>query len=283
MDSSKLTLKAALVPLTTLSFDNTDLDGIRTILAQKQADAPALFNNLPCVLDLSGLDAALIPLADLYGLCLECGLLPIAVRNVTADWSPQLAPLRLADLGKGNTRRTIAAPDAEAPAADGSVGDASPGGVSLGAASSGEAPSGDASSGDVSAAETSLGEGAADTPVAVEVQPAAPLMRALKVHTGNIRSGQQMYFDGDLVIQGTVSPGAEVLATGDIHIYGVLRGRVLAGIKGDESAIVGCHHFDGELIAIAGHYRLFDNDHPHQGQSVVIRLDDGSLNISTLS
>lgn len=254
MESSNLTLKAALVPLTTLSFDNTDLDGIRAILAQKQADAPALFNNLPCVLDLSGLDASRIPLADLYGLCLECGLLPIAVRNVTPEWSPQLAPLRLADLGKGNVRRTVAGPEAAAPAAD--------------------APAGDSAGNTVDAAAAIA---------TAEAPPAAPLMRAIKVHTGNIRSGQQMYFDGDLVIQGTVSPGAEVLATGDIHIYGVLRGRVLAGIKGDESAIVGCHHFDGELIAIAGHYRLFDNDHPHQGQSVVIRLDDGSLNISTLS
>lgn len=233
MGSGDLTLRAALVPLTTLSFDNLDLPAIRAILAQKQADAPALFNNLPCVIDLAGLDPGLIPLADLHALCLDCGLLPIAVRNVSEPWAGQLAPLRLADLGKGNQRR-VATPE---PAA----GDAAP------------------------------------------VAPEAAPSRALRVHTGNVRSGQQLHFDGDLVIQGMVSPGAEVLATGDIHVYGALRGRVLAGIKGDESAVIGCQQFDGELVAIAGHYRIFDTDHPHRDQGVVIRLDDGSLNISTLS
>ena len=51
-----LTLKAALVPLTTLAFSNMSLDDVRTSLQQKQSEAPALFNNLPCVLDLTGLD-----------------------------------------------------------------------------------------------------------------------------------------------------------------------------------------------------------------------------------
>ena len=239
MDAGDLTLRAALVPLTTLSFGNLDLAAIRAILAQKQADAPALFNNLPCVIDLAGLDPAVMALADLHALCLDCGLLPIAVRNVSEPWAPQLGPLRLADLGKGNNRRAVAA-------------------------------------------EPQAGEGGQAVAAAPAVPDAAPT-RALRVHTGNVRSGQQLHFDGDLVIQGMVSPGAEVLATGDVHVYGVLRGRVLAGVKGDETAVIGCQQFDGELVAIAGHYRTFDTDHPHRDQGVVIRLDDGSLNISTLS
>ena len=102
------------------------------------------------------------------------------------------------------------------------------------------------------------------------------------MHVGNVRSGQQLYFDGDLIVQGTVNPGAEVLATGDIHVYGTLRGRVLAGIKGDESAVIACVQFDGELIAIAGQYRLFEEEHPHQNQSVVIRLVDDNLQFSAM-
>jgi len=222
-----VTLKASLAPLTTLSFATDSLAAIGASLAARKTDAPALFNNLPCVIDLTGLDPAVTSLADLHSLCRDNGLLPIAVRNVSAEWQDQLAALGLADLGKGNTRRG----GSKAPAPE----------------------------------------------------PEMPPSRAIKVHTGNIRSGQQFYFDGDLVIQGMVSAGAEVLATGDIHVYGALRGRVLAGIKGDETAIVGCQQFDGELVAIAGHYRLFDSDNPYQGQALLIRLDEGTLNISTLS
>src|SRR5690606_29160428 len=74
-----LTLKAALVPLTTLAFSNMSLDDVRNTLQQKQQEAPALFNNLPCVLDLSGLDCEDMPLAGLRQLCLDCGLLIVAV------------------------------------------------------------------------------------------------------------------------------------------------------------------------------------------------------------
>ncbi|WP_221800059.1 septum site-determining protein MinC [Oceanobacter mangrovi] len=101
--------------------------------------------------------------------------------------------------------------------------------------------------------------------------------RAVKVHEGNVRSGQQLYFDGDLYIIGMVSPGAEVLATGDIHVLGVLRGKALAGIKGSPDAIVSCVHFDAQLVAIAGHYQLFENGHALTNQSVLVRLDDDQL------
>ncbi|QQD20645.1 septum site-determining protein MinC [Venatoribacter cucullus] len=104
--------------------------------------------------------------------------------------------------------------------------------------------------------------------------------RQVKIHSGNVRSGQQLYHDGDLVLFGMVSAGAEVLATGDIHIYGALRGRALAGVKGDENAVIVCQQFDAELLAIAGQYRLFEEPHELRQQPVAIRLQDGSLNIT---
>ncbi|QQD23350.1 septum site-determining protein MinC [Venatoribacter cucullus] len=104
--------------------------------------------------------------------------------------------------------------------------------------------------------------------------------RQVKIHSGNVRSGQQLYHDGDLVLFGMVSAGAEVLATGDIHIYGALRGRALAGVKGDENAVIVCQQFDAELVAIAGQYRLFEEPHELRQQPVAIRLQDGSLNIT---
>lgn len=252
---SKLSLKAALIPITTLDFSGLSLDDIRAQLQKKQSEAPALFNNLPCVLDLAGMAADAIPLDQLHGVCVENGLQPIAVRNAGETWATQVATLQLADLGTRNPRREAAQPDA----------DATPGEADEGGAESHATP------------QSSVAEGASTAPSTTDAFPP----RAIRVHKGNIRSGQQFHFDGDLVIQGTVNPGAEVLATGDIHIYGAMRGKVLAGIKGDESAVIGCQQFDPELVAIAGHYRLFEEEHPEHDQAVVIRLVDDTLNITS--
>src|SRR5690606_3292815 len=58
--------------------------------------------------------------------------------------------------------------------------------------------------------------------------------RQVKIYSGKVSSGQQLYHDGDLVLFGMVSSVPDVLATGVIHISGALRGRVLAGVKGDQ-------------------------------------------------
>ena len=83
--------------------------------------------------------------------------------------------------------------------------------------------------------------------------------RKSKVITRPVRSGQQVYAEGtDLIILSQVSEGAEVLADGNIHVYGALRGRALAGIQGDTSARVFCQKLEAELISIAGHFILSD-------------------------
>lgn len=80
-----------------------------------------------------------------------------------------------------------------------------------------------------------------------------------KVVTQPVRSGQQIYAKGDLIILSSVSPGAEVLADGHIHIYGPLRGRALAGVLGDSNARIFCKSLEAELISIAGHYLVNEN------------------------
>lgn len=73
-----------------------------------------------------------------------------------------------------------------------------------------------------------------------------------KVVTTCVRTGQQVYAPGQhLVILGSVNSGAEVLADGNVHIYGKLRGRALAGITGSTRAKIFVQHFDAELVAIA--------------------------------
>jgi septum site-determining protein MinC len=72
-----------------------------------------------------------------------------------------------------------------------------------------------------------------------------------------IRSGQQVYArGGDLTVLATVSPGAEIMADGNIHIYGSLRGRALAGVRGNAEARIFCQDLDAELVSIAGRYQI---------------------------
>jgi len=85
------------------------------------------------------------------------------------------------------------------------------------------------------------------------------VQRVSKVVTRPVRSGQQIYAEGaDLIVLAQVSEGAEVLADGHIHIYGSLRGRALAGVKGDESARIFCQSLEAELVSVAGNFILQD-------------------------
>ena len=101
--------------------------------------------------------------------------------------------------------------------------------------------------------------------------------------TQPIRSGQQVYSPGDLIIVSSVSPGAELLAEGSIHVYGTLRGRALAGINGLKSARIFCNHLEAELVSIAGQYKIFEDIQEHTDQTPKqLYLDDTQLIISSL-
>ncbi len=107
----------------------------------------------------------------------------------------------------------------------------------------------------------------------------------LSLHEGHVRSGQQIYArNQDLTILGNVGPGAEVIADGNIHIYGSLRGRALAGAGGEQRARVFCREFRAELVAVAGNYRVLD-DAPAElhGKALQIRLDGERLLFDPLS
>lgn len=96
-----------------------------------------------------------------------------------------------------------------------------------------------------------------------------------KVIHNPIRSGQQAVSKGgDLIVIAQVSHGAELLADGHIHVYGVLRGRALAGMSGDKDARIFCQSLDAELISIAGFYRLSDAMEPHPGPCQIYLQDE---------
>lgn len=90
-------------------------------------------------------------------------------------------------------------------------------------------------------------------------EPAEPAPASLLI-TEPVRSGQRIFADrGDLVVVASVSSGAELIAQGNIHVYGRLRGRALAGVNGDKSARIFCQNLEAELVAIAGLYQTSDD------------------------
>ena len=60
----------------------------------------------------------------------------------------------------------------------------------------------------------------------------------LVVHR-TVRSGQIIRHSGSIVVIGDVNPGAEIVAGGDIVVWGRLRGLVHAGASGEQDAMVG--------------------------------------------
>ncbi len=129
---------------------------------------------------------------------------------------------------------------------------------------------------------------AVETPAAATT-PAQPAPGAAAsamglIHATPVRSGQQVYAEQrDLTVLAMVSAGAEVLADGNIHIYGALRGRALAGAQGNEDARIFCREFRAELVAVAGRYKVLD-DIPQAllGKPVQVWLEQGQLKLAAL-
>lgn len=103
--------------------------------------------------------------------------------------------------------------------------------------------------------------------------------------TDPVRSGQQVYAENsDLIVLAPVSSGAELIADGCIHIYGALRGRAIAGAKGNPQARIFCKKLEADLVAIAGVYMVAEQmPNKLQGKSVQVYLgDDGNIAIEAL-
>jgi septum site-determining protein MinC len=116
------------------------------------------------------------------------------------------------------------------------------------------------------------------------IEPAiqTPEVSKTKCLLNPVRSGQQVVSKGaDLIVAASVSHGAELLAEGNIHVYGALRGKALAGIAGDKDARIFCQSLDAELVAIAGFYRLREAMEPCT-QPCQIFLQDDHIQIERL-
>ncbi len=138
-------------------------------------------------------------------------------------------------------------------------------------------------------AELESGQPAAGPPVSVErkpaaAQPAQPAraperQRPSLLIRETVRSGQLIYADGrDLIVVASVNPGAQLLADGHIHVYGVLRGRAVAGARGQRDAQVFCLALDAELVGVdAGYLTAEDIPEVLRGAAARVYLTENGV------
>lgn len=96
-------------------------------------------------------------------------------------------------------------------------------------------------------------------PVAAPVAAARPAARHI-VHKEVLRTGQSLNEEnGDIILIADMNSGSEVIASGSIHIYGIARGRIIAGASGQQQSRIFCQRLEAELVSIAGTYCVADD------------------------
>ena len=218
-------LKGSAVTVVVLAIVRYEPKSLLAELKEKIVQAPQFFTNSPVLINLDRLEnpESLKKPADLLAICRELDLQPLGFSGVPEVLLAAVNKTGLAVLPTPS-ERALKLPKQEA------------------------APQ----------VETVI-ERVVETVVETVIEERL-VQRQSKVVTRPVRSGQQIYAEGaDLIVLAQVSEGAEVLADGHIHIYGTLRGRALAGVKGDESARIFCQQMEAELISIAGNFVLQDS------------------------
>jgi septum site-determining protein MinC len=261
-------LKGSVFTLTVVRLLSSEAEAIERDLREKIATGPRFFANAPVVLDLDRVRDIRPDLnfPALLQLLKELALVPVGVRHATPAQQEAAIEAGLAVVKGGEVREL---PDAPEPP------------------SSAKAKTKDKTKAKTKTAKTQGPEGIqAPLPKpSRETEPSDSVVRAKAVHRP-VRSGQQIYAKNrDLVVLAAVNAGAEVVADGDIHIYGPLRGRALAGAQGDRQARIFCQSMAAELIAIAGHYQVLDESVPQEvrGRAVQIYLEGEKLRIELLT
>lgn len=239
-------LKIGQVGIANLRIRTLDVERLGAEMRDRVKRAPKLFERAAVILDFGGLAATpdVATATALIDALRDAGALPVALAWGNADNAALAEALGLPLLSKFRAQYESADTGAAAP---------------------------------VRAAPAPQAAAPAPAPPAAAVEPGL-------MQTTAVRSGQQLYAQNrDLTVLSQVGAGAEVIADGSIHIYGPLRGRALAGAKGNTSARIFCRSFQAELVAVAGQYKVLD-DIPRElhGKAVQVWLEHDELKIAAL-
>ncbi|PZQ31460.1 MAG: septum site-determining protein MinC [Stenotrophomonas acidaminiphila] len=238
-------LKIGQVGIANLRIRTLDVDQLIREMRERVERAPKLFGRAAVIVDFGGLTR--LPDADTARALIDglrgAGVIPVALAYGTRETETLAEQLGLPLLAKFRAQYEPVAQAAPAPAR------------------------------------------AAPEPAPAKAAP-VPAAKAADAKPGlvqktPVRSGQQLYAENrDLTVLSTVGAGAEVISDGSIHIYGALRGRALAGARGNADARIFCREFHAELVAIAGHYKVMEEVPKElRGKAVQIWLDQDQLKI----
>lgn len=246
-------LKGEMSMLNVLRLEDIDMEKMQSALEKKRDEAPQFFAQSPIVVDCSAIvdKCSDIDFVALKETILELGFIPVGVRGTPDNINASLMKSGWAVMRPG------------------------------------QAP---ASAKTEKENEQSPDQGTQKEPQqqtqedATPQQAAAPSVQSMTIDKP-VRSGQQVYAaNGDMTILSATSAGSELVADGSIHAYGPMRGRVLAGARGNESARIFCNSLQAELIAIAGRYLLLDESNTElKGKPAMIRLEGEKLVIEPLN
>lgn len=121
-------------------------------------------------------------------------------------------------------------------------------------------------------------------PAAPTPKPETPAPNSLIIRSP-IRSGQSIVQpQGDVIVLGSVGSGSEIIAGGSVHVYGTLRGRVIAGASGNAEARIFCRKNEAELLSVDGCYRTADEMEPaSRGRPIQAYLENGVIQVAALN
>jgi len=245
-------IKNSDLPLISFVVKSHDLTLIKAELNQKLADMPDFFSGEPALIDLSGLDQESdlkLDLASIKELLTSFHLHPLAIKSQNTEFISQAKALGMVEVSAFLPTHAHASKESK-----------------------------------------SNMESSSLNPVAQEVQRVVEIREVIKevpaekqpamLITKPLRSGQHVYArGGDLIILAMVNAGAEVMADGNVHVYAPLRGKAIAGAKGDTGARIFTSCLEAELVSIAGTYRTSDTALPKEvyGKSAQVFLEGDKL------
>jgi len=239
-------IKGEMSMLNVLHLHSTNVKEIADQLEKKRDEVPSFFLNSPVIVDCSLIVETLaeLDLAALKQRLVDLMFVPVGVRGIEPEQQAAVIKTGWSVLRAGPKSSKKAEP---------------------------------------AVAEDSTEPDEAEASTETEEAPVASA-NISKLIEKPVRSGQQVFVEeGDAVLLTHTSAGSEVMASGSVHVYGALRGRVLAGVHGDTNARIFCRSLDAELIAIAGRYQLLDEgDTDLRGKPAMIRLDGEKLIIEAL-